>query len=83
MGTHLFRCRPRIRTLLLLAFFLLPSCATVDYLPPGQGTSAELQAILAQTLEENLKEIGFDPAGKTVDIKVRALGGHQTPQGLE
>ncbi len=55
----------------------------MDYLPPEQGTSAELQSILAQSLEGNLKEIGFDPAGKTVDIQVRALGGHQTPQGLE
>jgi hypothetical protein len=83
MGTHLSRCRPRVRTLLLLSLFLLPSCATVDYLPPEQGTSAELQSILAQSLEGNLKEIGFDPAGKTVEVQVRALGGHQTPQGLE
>src|SRR5512136_1433976 len=83
MGTHLSWCRPRVRTLLLLSLFLLPSCATVDYLPPEQGTSAELQSILAQSLEGNLKEIGFDPAGKTVDVQVRALGGHQTPQGLE
>lgn len=83
MGTHLSRCRPRVRTLLLLSLFLLPSCATVDYLPPVQGTSAELQSILAQSLEGNLKEIGFDPAGKTVDVQVRALGGHQAPQGLE
>jgi len=83
MATHLFRYGPRIRTFLLLSFFLLPSCATVDYLPPEQGTSAELQSILAQSLEGNLKEIGFDPAGKTVEIHVRALGGHQTPRGLE
>ena len=83
MGTHLSWCRPRVRTLLLLYLFLLPSCATVDYLPPQQGTSAELQSILAQSLEGNLKEIGFDPAEKTVDIQVLALGGHQTPQGLE
>ena len=83
MVDHLFRSGPQIRTLLLLYLFLLPSCATVDYLPPQQGTSAELQSILAQSLEGNLKEIGFDPAEKTVDIQVLALGGHQTPQGLE
>jgi len=83
MVKHLFQCRPQIRALLLFFLLVLPSCATVDYLPPRQGTSAELQLILARSLEENLKEISFDPAGKTVDIQVRALGGHQTPQGLE
>ena len=83
MVNYLLRSGPQIRTFLLLSLFLLPCCATVDYLPPEQGTSAELQSILAQSLEGNLKEIGFDPAGKTVDIQVRALGGHQTPQGLE
>lgn len=83
MATQSLRFRPRIRALLLLSLFLLPACATVDYLPPRQGTSAELQSILAQSLEGNLKEISFDPAGKTMDIHVRALGGHQTPQGLE
>ena len=74
---------PGMLFLLLPILFLLSSCATVDYLPPEQGTSAELQSILAQTLEGNLKDIEFDPAGKTVDIHVRALGGHQTPLGLE
>ncbi len=83
MATQLFRFRPRTWALLLWFLFLLPSCATVDYLPPRQGTSAELQSILAQSLEENLKEISFDPAGKAVDIHVRAIGGHETPQGLE
>ena len=78
-----FSGRAPIRALLFLSLIVLPSCATVDYLPPRQGTSAELQSILAQSLEENLKEISFDPAGKTLDIQVRALGGHQTPQGLE
>jgi hypothetical protein len=81
MTAHPFLRESRILSLLFL--FLLSSCATVDYLPPRQGTSAELQSILAQSLEGNLKEIGFDPAGKTVDIQVRALGGYQTPQGLE
>jgi hypothetical protein len=83
MKTHPFPRGVWILFLLLPFLFLLSSCATVDYLPPEQGTSAELQSILAQSLEENLKEIGFDPAGKTVDIQVRALGGHQTPRGLE
>jgi hypothetical protein len=83
MTTHPFPRGTRILSLLLPFLFLLSSCATVDYLPPEQGTSAELQSILAQSLEGNLKEIGFDPAGKTVDIQVRALGGHQTPLGLE
>jgi hypothetical protein len=81
--THLRWFLLRIPALLLLSFFILPSCATVDYLPPQQGTSAELQSILAQSLEGNLKEISFNPAGKTVEIQVHALGGHQTPQGLE
>jgi hypothetical protein len=83
MTAHPFLWETRISSLLLLFLFLLSSCATVDYLPPQQGTSAELQSILAQSLEGNLKDIGFDPAGKTVDIQVRALGGHQTPLGLE
>ncbi len=83
MAAHPFSRGTWIFSLLFPFLFLLPSCATVDYLPPEQGTSAELQSILAQSLEGNLKEIGFDPAGKTVDIEVRALGGHQTPLGLE
>jgi hypothetical protein len=83
MTAHPFPWETRIPSLLLLFLFLLPSCATVDYLPPQQGTSAELQSILAQSLEANLKEISFDPEGKTVDIQVHALGGHQTPRGLE
>jgi len=83
MVIHFPRFGGRIRALLFLSLFLLHSCAAVDYLPPEQGTSAELQAILAQSLEANLKDISFDPAGKTVDIQVRALGGHRTPQGLE
>ncbi len=73
----------RIFFLLLPFLSLLGSCATVDYLPPEQGTSAELQSILAQSLEGNLKEISFDPAGKTLEIQVHAVGGHQTPLGLE
>ena len=71
------------RALLVMLFLMLPSCATVDYLPPVQGTSAELQSILAKSLEGNMKEILFDPAGKAVDIHVRALGGYQNSLGLE
>jgi hypothetical protein len=78
-----FSGKARIRAFFFLPLLTLSACATVDYLPPRQGTSAEMQSILARSLEENLKEISFDPAGKTVDIQVRALGGHQTPQGLE
>ena len=81
--TEIFPGKAPMRALFLLSLLILPSCATVDYLPPRQGTSAELQSILAQSLEENLNEISFDPAGETLDIRVRALGGHQTPQGLE
>ena len=83
MTTHPFPRGARIFSLLLPFLFLLSSCATVDYLPPVQGTSAELQSILAQSLEGNLKEISFDPEGKTVEIQVHALGGHQNPRGLE
>ena len=83
MTTDPFPREARVPSLLFLFLFLLSSCATVDYLPPQQGTSAELQSILAQSLEGNLKEISFDPQGKTVDIRVHALGGHQTPRGLE
>jgi hypothetical protein len=63
--------------------FILSSCATVDYIPPEQGTSAELQFILSQSLEGNMKEILFNPAGRTVDIQVQAIGGYQTSLGLE
>jgi hypothetical protein len=81
--TEIFPGKAPMRALFLMSLLILPSCAAVDYLPPRQGTSAELQSILARSLEENLKEVSFDPAGKTLDIQVRALGGHQTPQGLE
>jgi hypothetical protein len=83
MTNHLFPRRNQILSLFLPFLFLLSSCATVDYLPPEQGTSAELQSILAQSLEGNLEEIGFDPAGKTVNIQVRTLERHRTPQGQE
>jgi hypothetical protein len=66
-----------------LILLLLSSCATVDYLPPTQGTSAELQSLLAKSLEDNMKDIGFDPAGKAVDLRVRAIGGYQNSLGLE
>jgi hypothetical protein len=68
---------------ILIVLSVLPSCATVDYLPPTQGTSAELQSVLAQSLEGNMKDILFDPAGKTVDINVQALGAYQRSLGLE
>jgi hypothetical protein len=68
---------------LALLFVLLPACATLDYIPPGQGTSAALQSVLAKSLEENLKEIPFDPAGKRVNLQVRAGGAYQNTLGLE
>ena len=66
-----------------LVFALVSCCAIVDYLPPRQGTSAELQSVLAKSLEENMKEVLFDPAGKVVDIHVQAIGGFETSRGLE
>jgi hypothetical protein len=30
-----------------------------------------------------MKEVLFDPAGKVVDIRVRAMGGYKTSRGLE
>lgn len=68
---------------ILVLLLILPACATVDYVPPGQGTSAEQQAALAKSLEENMKEILFDPAGKAVDLHVQVLGGLQNSLGLE
>jgi len=68
---------------ILVLLLILPSCATVDYVPPGQGTSAEQQAALAKSLEENMKKILFDPAGKAVDLHVQVLGGLQNSLGLE
>lgn len=73
----------RFGLVLLVVLWVLPSCATVDYLPPTQGTSAELQSVLAQSLEVNMKGIHFDPAEKTVEIHVHVLGGHQRSVGLE
>ena len=61
----------------------LPACAFRDYSPPDQGTSAELQSILSQSLERNMKEIPFDPKGKTIDLKVQALGSFRNAQGIE
>ncbi len=82
MAARFFGKAP-VRAVLFLSLSMIASCATVDYLPPQQGTSADLQIIVAQSLEDNLKEVLFDPAGKTVDIQVRVLGGQQTPIGLE
>jgi hypothetical protein len=70
-------------SILILVFFFLPACAFRDYSSPDQGTSAELQSILAQSLEGNMKEIPFDPKGKTVDLKVHALGSFRNAQGIE
>ncbi len=81
VGDSLTRARKGFGWSLIL--LLLSSCATVDYLPPRQGTSAELQSILSKSLEENMKEIRFDPAGKVIDIHVQAIGGYQTSLGLE
>ena len=67
----------------LSIFFFLASCATVDYIPPGQGISADLQLALAKSLEKDIKEIPFDPAGKTVNLHVRAFGSYKNAQGLE
>ena len=68
---------------LALLLGLLPACARKDYWPPDLGTSAELQSILAKSLEGNLREIPFDPAGKRVDLQVRAWGTFQNAVGLE
>jgi hypothetical protein len=68
---------------LALIFATLPACATMDYSPPDQGTSAELQSVLAKSLEGNLREIPFDPAGKKVDLQVHAWGSYQNALGLE
>lgn len=68
---------------LALALALLPACAYRDYWPPYLGTSADLQSILAKSLEGNLREIPFDPAGKRVDLQVRAWGTFQSAVGLE
>lgn len=74
----------RFPLFLLFGWFAsLSSCATVDYTPPGQGTSAELQSILAKTLEENMKDIPFDPAGKKVHLQIHAWGSYQNSLGLE
>jgi hypothetical protein len=55
----------------------------VNYLPPRQGTSAELQSAMAKSLDEGLKDIPFEPKGKSVDIHVQAIGGYQRSLGLE
>jgi hypothetical protein len=68
---------------LIIFFFFLSACATVDYLPPTQGTSAELQSILAKSLEENMQAISFEPAGKVLEVHVKAFGSYQSSLGLE
>jgi len=68
---------------LALLLGLLPACAYRDYWPPDLGTSADLQSILAKSLEGNLREIPFDPAGKRVDLQVHAWGTFQNAMGLE
>jgi hypothetical protein len=62
---------------------LLPACAYRDYWPPDLGTDAGLQYRLAKSLEGNLREVPFDPAGKRVDLRVRAWGTFQHAMGLE
>jgi len=61
----------------------LSACALVDYIPPGQGTSVDLQISLAKSLEENMKKIPFDPAGKTVDLRVVTFGCFRCASGPE
>ena len=68
---------------LLVLFLSIPSCATVDYVPPGQGTSAEWQSLLAQSLEGSIREVPFNPAGKVVDLQVRSFGPYKSSFGLE
>ena len=68
---------------LALAIGFLPACALRDYYPPGLGTSADLQGALAQSLEQNMKEIPFDPAGQVINLRVQAFGAFQRTQGLE
>jgi len=72
-----------VSLILLLVCLLIQSCALVDYIPPDQGTSAELQSILAKSLEESIKEIPFDPAGKVVDLQVGSFGPYKNTIGLE
>lgn len=67
----------------ILLLGMLSACATVDYLPPRQGTSADLQRILSQSLESQLAQLPWDPRGRTVDLQVRGWGGFQKPLGLE
>lgn len=67
----------------LLLCALLSACAMVDYLPPDQGTSAELQSLLSRSLEGNIKEIPFDPSGKVVDLQVKSFGPYKNPIGVE
>ncbi len=73
---------PVLSALLLLSLFL-PSCASVDYVAPDQGTSAEWQFLLAQSLEGSTQRIPFDPAGKVVDLRVRSFGPYKNSLGLE
>jgi hypothetical protein len=67
----------------ILLLGMLSACATVDYLPPRQGTSADLQRILSQSLEFQMARLAWEPQGRTVDLQVRAWGGFQQPLGLE
>ncbi len=73
---------PALCALMLLSFFV-SSCASVDYMAPDQGTSAEWQSLLAQSLEGSLQGIPFDPAGKVVDLRVRSFGPYKHSLGLE
>ncbi len=61
----------------------IPSCALVDYVPPDQGTSAEWQSVLAQSLDRSTQGIPFDPAGKVVDLHIRSFGPYKNSVGLE
>jgi len=67
----------------ILFSLLTPSCAWVDYAPPEQGTSAEWQSLMAQSLEGSIQSIPFDPAGKVMDLQVRSFGPYKNSVSLE
>ncbi len=74
---------PLLFLIFLLLALLTPSCAFVDYVPPDQGTSAEWQFVMAQSLEGSIQGIPFDPSGKVVDLQVRSFGPYKRSSGLE
>ncbi len=77
------RGRSPVLSAWVLLFLFFPSCASVDYMPPDQGTSAEWQSLLSQSLEGGIQGLPFDPAGKVVDLRVHSFGPHKNSLGLE